>query len=57
MIKDYKGLQIKYDMLIGNINRMCVTDSLDELKKMYEIALHKLKDIYLYNELRIQKNI
>ncbi len=34
------------DMLKGNINRMCVTDSLKELFSMYDFALKRISKIY-----------
>ena len=45
-----KLLNNEVDMLKGNINRMCVTFDLDELDKMYEFALKRLKSIYIYNK-------
>lgn len=37
------------DMLKGNINRMCVTDSLKELYSMYDFALKRISRIYNIN--------
>ena len=37
------------DMLKGNINRMCVTDSLKELFKMYDVSLKRISRIYNTN--------
>ena len=37
------------DMLKGNINRMCVTDSLKELFKMYDMSLKRISRIYNTN--------
>ncbi len=37
------------DMLKGNINRMCVTDSLKELFSMYDFALKRISKIYNIN--------
>ena len=37
------------DMLKGNINRMCVTDSLKELFSMYDFALKRISNIYNIN--------
>lgn len=45
-----KLLNNEVDMLKGNINRMCVTSDLDELDKMYEFALKRLKSIYIYKK-------
>lgn len=43
------------DLLTGNINRMCVTDSLEELDKMKEFAEKRIKKIYNYNLQRFNK--
>jgi hypothetical protein len=37
------------DMLKGNINRMCVTDSLKELFSMYDFAMKRISTIYNIN--------
>ena len=42
-------IQIEEDMLKGNINRMCVTDSLKELFSMYNFALKRISNIYNIN--------
>lgn len=48
--------QIKniYDMLQGNINRMCVTDDIDELETMYDFLKYRTKLIYELNKKRIE---
>lgn len=33
------------DMLNGNINRICITKDVDEIEKMYEVALFRLEKI------------
>ncbi len=45
------------DMLKGNINRMCVTDNIEELKRMYEVAKKRIDEIYLHNEKRLIERI
>ena len=42
------------DMLQGNINRMCVTDSRDELRAMYAWANIRLNEIYRMNDERLR---
>ena len=34
------------DMIQGNINRMCVSDDIDELIKMYHIATSRIDNIF-----------
>lgn len=46
-------MNIQYDSLIGNINRMCVTDNLSEMIDMYEYAQKRLDKIYQYNKNRL----
>lgn len=41
------------DMLKGNINRMCVTDDVEELNRMYLIANKRLSVIYTFNYKKI----
>ena len=43
------------DMLQGNINRMCVTDSRDELRSMYAWANIRLNEIFRLNEERLKE--
>lgn len=46
-------MNIEYDSLIGNINRMCITDNLSEMLDMYEYAQKRLDKIYQYNKDRL----
>ena len=46
-------MNIQYDSLKGNINRMCVTDNLSEMIDMYEYAQKRLDKIYQYNKNRL----
>lgn len=48
-----KDLDIELDLLKGNINRMCVTDSKDELITMYTWANIRLTEIYEVSRKRI----
>lgn len=41
------------DMLKGNICRMCVTDSMEELSEMYIWASRRLANLYMWNHKRI----
>lgn len=45
----------KYDMLQGCVNRMFVTDDLDELIRLYPSALHNIEEIRKYNTIRLAK--
>lgn len=45
---EYKKFMFETDMLNGNINRICVTDDLEECQKNYKFALDQLKRIYEY---------
>lgn len=44
-------------MLNGNVNRMCVTDIIDELNSMKEWAEKRIKKLFESNLSRINKNI
>ncbi|MBO4541636.1 MAG: hypothetical protein J5725_00490 [Bacteroidales bacterium] len=46
-------LNNEVDMLEGNINRMCVTDDMKELCKMFEYARLRIERIYQYNKERL----
>ena len=46
-------IDIEMDMLQGNLNRMCVTDSKDELLQMYAYANIRLNTIFTENNNRI----
>lgn len=43
----------EYDMLKGNVNRMFLTDDMDELVRMYEFAIKSLKNLYEYHCVRL----
>lgn len=46
----------EYDMLIGNINRMFVTDDLNELNNMFTFAIKRIVAIYDY-KFKLMKGI
>ena len=47
--QERKELNNEIDMLKGNINRMCVTDDISELSKMYQIAQKRIDKIHSMN--------
>jgi hypothetical protein len=49
-------IQNEYDMLKGNINRMCTSDTTTELRDMYNWAKKRLENLYLMNFYRIDNN-
>ena len=55
-IMSHQELMIESDLLQGNINRMCVTKDLDELKSMYEFALYRLEKIYDWKQHKLKEN-
>lgn len=44
-------------MLQGNINRMCLTDSKEELEDMYLVAIKRIAVIYAENVTRVNDNV
>lgn len=54
MIKTRQEQDIQIDLLRGNINRMCVTDNMNELEDMLLFAEMRIKQIYFYNKRRIE---
>ena len=54
MIRDFKELRTERDMIEGNMNRMCVTDDMDELYDSLAVAELRLKRIFFYNKRRIE---
>lgn len=57
MLKNYNELNNETRMLTGNINRMCVTDSTEELQQMYTFAKKRIDEIYQYNVNRLEQKI
>lgn len=47
-----KTLNVETDMLQGNINRMCVCETREELDSMYKYAKSKIDRIYVLNQQR-----
>ena len=45
----HKETMNSVDMLEGSINRMCVTDDLNELRERYTSAMLSLTDLYNVN--------
>lgn len=43
--QERQRIENECDMLKGNINRMCVTDSLEELYKQSDFARHRILKI------------
>ena len=54
MIRNINELRIERDMIEGNMNRMCVTDDMDELEDMFAVAELRLKRMFYYNKRRIE---
>ena len=50
-----KLLNYEADMLEGNINRMCITSDLKELKKMYKYANKRLNSIFEYKKYLLER--
>lgn len=44
------------DMLKGNINRMCTTESVEELERMKQFAINRINAIYDYKIAQIKKS-
>lgn len=51
--KKHRETMNSVDLLKGCINRMCVTDDLDELDKRFIGAVCMLSDLYAVNKKRI----
>ena len=48
-----KAIHNEYDMLMGEINRMFVTDDVEELKMMHEYAKKRIERIFDYHYSRL----
>lgn len=60
MIRNHEEMLGEVDMLRGNINRICVSDDVEEISQMYHFALTRLEEIMKYNVRRVverKKNI
>lgn len=49
----HKETMNSVDMLKGSINRMCVTDDLNELRERYTSAMLSLTDLYNVNRQKL----
>lgn len=49
----HKETMNSVDMLEGSINRMCVTDDLNELRERYTSAMLSLTDLYNVNRQKL----
>lgn len=60
IIKNREEMLGEVDMLRGNINRICVSNDVEEISKMYHFALMRLEEIMKYSVRRVverKKNI
>ena len=60
IIRNREEMLGEIDMLRGNINRICVSDDVEEISQMYHFALTRLEEIMKYNVRRVverKKNI
>lgn len=60
IIRNREEMLGEVDMLRGNINRICVSDNVEEISQMYHFALTRLEEIMKYNARRVverKKNI
>lgn len=45
------------DMLKGSINRMCVTDDMDELRHLLTSSMCSLSELYIVNREKLKERI
>ena len=60
VIRNREEMLGEIDMLRGNINRICVSDDVEEISQMYHYALTRLEEIMKYNvrrDVERKKNI
>lgn len=53
---DLRTIHIEKDMLEGNINRMCVTDDMNELLSMKNFAIRRIERIFQVNYERLTES-
>lgn len=53
----HKETMNSVDMLKGSINRMCVTDDMNELRERYTSAMLSLTDLYNVNRQKLRERI
>ena len=59
-IRNREEMLGEVDMLRGNINRICVSDNVEEISQTYHYALMRLEELMKYNVRRVverKKNI
>ena len=52
-IRNREEMLGEVDMLRGNINRICVSDDVEEISQMYHYALTRLEELKKYNLRRV----
>ena len=60
IIRNREEMLGEIDMLRGNINRICVSNDVEEISQMYHCALMRLEELMKYNVRRVverKKNI
>lgn len=60
IIRNREEMLGEVDMLRGNINRICVSNNIEEISQMYHYALTRLEEVMKYNVRRVverKKNI
>ena len=53
----HKETMNSVDMLKGSINRMCVTDDMDELRRLLTSSMCSLSDLYVVNRKKLRERI
>lgn len=53
----HKETMNSVDMLKGSINRMCVTDDMDELRRLLTSSMCSLSDLYVVNREKLRERI
>lgn len=53
---DLRTIHTEKDMLEGNINRMCVTDDMNELLSMKNFAIRRIEHIFQVNYERLTES-
>ena len=53
---DYQEANNEYDMLKGCINRIFITDDMEEFPKLLAGAIYHLQQIFIYGEQRLERS-
>lgn len=53
----HKETMNSVDMLKGSINRMCVTDDMDELRRCLTSSMCSLSELYVVNREKLRERI